>query len=158
MEDDSEGERGARPEPIGTWDEAEDFEGDDLEFEGGVKLERRAWDDESDELGGVGEVETPELMAKRRAGQKKAEEREFIRCVVRRAVVFGVEVAGWEDVAGGAGGSKKSRKGKGRNAEEDDEIVQNEVKPRKKCEAVMSGQVVEPSFAKGDWCVRWRDG
>jgi hypothetical protein len=84
MEDDSEGERGARPEPIGTWDEAEDFEGDDLEFEGGVKLERRAWDDESDELGGVGEVETPELMAKRRAGQKKAEEREFMWCLVSR--------------------------------------------------------------------------
>jgi hypothetical protein len=31
------------------------------------------------------------------------------------------------------------------------------VRPRRKCEAVMSGQVVEPSFAKGDWSVRWRD-
>lgn len=28
---------------------------------------------------------------------------------------------------------------------------------RRKCEAVMSGKVVEPSFAKGDWSVRWRE-
>ncbi|KAF4969036.1 hypothetical protein FSARC_3690 [Fusarium sarcochroum] len=25
------------------------------------------------------------------------------------------------------------------------------------CEAVMSGKVVEPSFAKGDWSIRWRE-
>ncbi|KAL6916925.1 hypothetical protein FSHL1_008400 [Fusarium sambucinum] len=25
------------------------------------------------------------------------------------------------------------------------------------CEAVMSGKVVEPSFAKGDWAIRWRE-
>jgi hypothetical protein len=29
---------------------------------------------------------------------------------------------------------------------------------RKMCEAVMNGSVVEPSFAKGDWAVRWREG
>ncbi|ORY14035.1 hypothetical protein BCR34DRAFT_480160 [Clohesyomyces aquaticus] len=28
---------------------------------------------------------------------------------------------------------------------------------RKKCEAVMNGVVVEPSFAKGDWGIRWRE-
>uniref|UniRef100_A0AAV1VL16 Uncharacterized protein n=1 Tax=Peronospora matthiolae TaxID=2874970 RepID=A0AAV1VL16_9STRA len=28
---------------------------------------------------------------------------------------------------------------------------------RKKCEAVSQGKVVEPSFAKGDWSIRWRD-
>lgn len=28
---------------------------------------------------------------------------------------------------------------------------------RKKCEAVMLGKVVEPSFAKGNWSVRWRE-
>lgn len=27
----------------------------------------------------------------------------------------------------------------------------------RKCEAVMLGKVVEPSFAKGDWSVRWRE-
>lgn len=28
---------------------------------------------------------------------------------------------------------------------------------RRKCEAVMNGKVVEPSFAKGDWAIRWRE-
>ena len=156
MEDDSDDGIGARPEPISTWDEAEDFEGDDLEIEGGVKLERGNWDEEDEEMGS-GEVETPEMAAKRRAGQKKAEEREFIRCVVRRAVVFGIEVEGWKEVGGGAESIKKGKKGKGRNAEEDQEVSESEVKPRRKCEAIMSGQIVEPSFAKGDWSVRWRD-
>lgn len=155
MEGDSEGESVTRPEPISTWEGAEDFEGDDLELEGGVQLERKGWDDEMEELA-AGD-ETPELAAKRRAGQKKAEEREFIRQVVRRAVVFGLEVEGWEEVGGGAGSSKKGKKGKGRIAEEDEEATENEVKPLRKCEAVMAGQVVEPSFAKGDWSVRWRD-
>ena len=161
-DDDSEDEDGTtytkRPEPISTWEGAEDFDGEDLEIEGGVRLqERRDWDDEED--GGAGaEPETPELAARRRAGQKKAEEREFVRCVVRRAVVFGVEVEGWEEVGGNGGGAKKGKKGKGkRDADSEDEDVQSEVKPRRKCEAVMSGQVVEPSFAKGDWSVRWRD-
>lgn len=166
MEDDDseEGDGGAaytkRPEPISTWEGAEDFDGEDLEIEGGVRLAKRSdWDEDED--GGPGaEPETPELAAKRRAGQKKAEEREFVRCVVRRAVVFGVEVEGWEEVGGdgGGGGAKKGKKGKGRrDANSDYEDVPSEVKPRRKCEAVMSGQVVEPSFAKGDWSVRWRD-
>lgn len=30
-------------------------------------------------------------------------------------------------------------------------------KERRMCEAVMQGKVVEPSFAKGDWGVRWRE-
>jgi len=159
MEDDDseEGDAARRPEPISTWEDAEDFDGDDMEIEGGVRLERREWD-EDDGVDGA-EPETPELAAKRRAGQKKAEEREFVRCVVRRAVVFGVEVEGWEEVGGNGGGAKKGKKGKGRREEEtEDDAGQSEVKkPRKMCEAVMSGQVVEPSFAKGDWSVRWRD-
>lgn len=28
---------------------------------------------------------------------------------------------------------------------------------KRKCEAVMLGKVVEPSFAKGDWSIRWRE-
>jgi hypothetical protein len=27
----------------------------------------------------------------------------------------------------------------------------------KMCEAIMNGKVVEPSFAKGDWGIRWRE-
>lgn len=153
MEDDSEGEDGqARPEPISTWEGAEDFDGEaDWELEGGVRL-----DEKGEKLIVGGEAETPELVAKRRAGQKRAEEREFVRCVVRRAVVFGVEVEGWEGAGSSSGGSKKGKKGKGKG-DEVDEVAETEVKPRRKCEACMQGVVVEPSFAKGDWCVRWRD-
>lgn len=155
MEDDSDDggdERARRPEPISTWDEAEDFDGEDWDVEGGVRLDGK----EEEKAGG--EAETPELVAKRRAGQKRAEEREFVRCVVRRAVVFGVEVEGWEDVGASEGGGKKGKKGRGKGQDvEVEEGAGNEVKPRRKCEAVMQLQVVEPSFAKGDWCVRWRD-
>jgi hypothetical protein len=28
---------------------------------------------------------------------------------------------------------------------------------RRKCEAVMGASVVEASFAKGDWAIRWRE-
>jgi hypothetical protein len=33
----------------------------------------------------------------------------------------------------------------------------DEGEERKKCEALMQGKVVEPSFAKGDWGIRWRE-
>lgn len=35
--------------------------------------------------------------------------------------------------------------------------MQPEGDPRRLCEALVNGRVVEPSFAKGDWAVRWRD-
>lgn len=28
---------------------------------------------------------------------------------------------------------------------------------RRKCDVVMNGQVAEPSFAKGEWSIRWRE-
>ncbi|OHF04233.1 hypothetical protein CORC01_00572 [Colletotrichum orchidophilum] len=72
--------------------------------------------------------ETDEMREKRAEGQRKAHEREMVRCAARRGVVFGFLVGG------------------GGDAEE-----------RRKCEAVRQGKVVEPSFAKGDWSIRWRD-
>lgn len=36
-------------------------------------------------------------------------------------------------------------------------VVQEGTDTRRKCEAVMNGKVVEPSFAKGNWGVRWRE-
>ena len=46
-------------------------------------------------------------------------------------------------------------KGKGRRNEDDDgSASQMEVR---KAEALMNGMVVEPSFAKGNWAIRWRE-
>lgn len=72
--------------------------------------------------------ETEEMREKRNQGQKRANERELVRCAARRGVVFGFPVNGQD-------GGEQWRK----------------------CEAVRQGQVVEPSFAKGDWAIRWRE-
>ena len=80
--------------------------------------------------------ETSEMLQKRRDGQKKAENRELLRNAARKAVVFGLSV-------------KQS------NERSNGKEQQGEVK--RKCEAMMNGTVVDPSFAKGDWCVRWRE-
>jgi hypothetical protein len=90
--------------------------------------------------------ETPEMLAKRREGQKRAEEKELVRNVARRAVVFGIFVEDRKEKE--KAGRKKQKKG-------DEEYGKEKV--RQKCEALMSGQVVEPSFAKGDWEIRLRE-
>jgi hypothetical protein len=69
--------------------------------------------------------ETEDMKAKRREGQRRAEEREMVRKAARRGCAFGFAVDGEED--------------------------------KRKCEAVMKGAVVESSFAKGEWGVRWRE-
>ncbi|ORY68597.1 uncharacterized protein BCR38DRAFT_334471 [Pseudomassariella vexata] len=74
--------------------------------------------------------ETEEMLEKRRVGQRRAKEREMVRCAARRGVVFGFVL------------------GEGRVDEEE---------KKRLCEAVMVGKVVEPSFAKGDWAIRWRE-
>ncbi|KAF1959889.1 hypothetical protein CC80DRAFT_489944 [Byssothecium circinans] len=71
--------------------------------------------------------ETEEMKAKRREGQRRADEREMVRRAARRLVAFGVH-----------GEGEEAREGR-------------------KCEAVMKGAVVEASFAKGEWGVRWRE-
>jgi len=73
-------------------------------------------------------AETDEMAQRRAEGQKKAQQREMVRRAARRGVVFGF------DVHAGEGPTTL-----------------------KKCEAVMQGKVVEPSFAKGNWAVRWRE-
>lgn len=74
--------------------------------------------------------ETGEMLEKRREGMRRVRQREMVRCAARRGVVFGFSVG-----EGGKGASSETRK----------------------CEAVMLGKVVEPSFAKGNWSVRWRE-
>ena len=81
--------------------------------------------------------ETPEMLQKRLEGQRKAENRETVRNVARRAVAFGLSVDS---------PLERSRS----SAEQPDKV-------RRKCEALMNGNVVDPSFAKGDWSIRWRD-
>ncbi|KAH6894527.1 hypothetical protein B0T10DRAFT_508899 [Thelonectria olida] len=71
--------------------------------------------------------ETVAMMEKREEGQKRARQREMTKCAARRGVVFGFMVEGGEE------------------------------ENRRLCEAVMGGKVVEPSFAKGDWAIRWRE-
>jgi len=97
----------------------------------------RGWSEKIDE--------TPEMLAKRREGQKRADEKELVKRVARRAVAFGLLIdAPPEPVVG-----KKGKKGAQDRPER--ETV------KRKCEALMNGQVVEPSFAKGDWSIRWRE-
>lgn len=66
----------------------------------------------------------------RREGMQKARRREMVRQAARRGVAFGFLVA--DD--GGKGRMKR------------------------RVEAVQGGRVVESSFAKGEWGVRWREG
>jgi hypothetical protein len=73
--------------------------------------------------------ENEEMLKKRLEGQQKAHERELVRCAARRGVAFGFPVKGLSD----------------------------ELEERRKCEAVMQGKVVESSFAKGEWSIRWRE-
>lgn len=88
--------------------------------------------------------ETDEMLEKRRQGQKRAKEREMVRCAARRGVVFGFSVDQEEDTSVTKQTKDHNRDGNAATGE------------KKKCEAVMNGKVVEPSFAKGDWSVRWR--
>jgi hypothetical protein len=69
--------------------------------------------------------ETEDMKAKRREGQRRADEREMVRKAARRGCAFGFTVEGEEE--------------------------------KRKCEAVMKGTVVESSFAKGEWAIRWRE-
>ena len=78
----------------------------------------------------------PGSSEKRQEGQKRAEEREMVRRAARRAVVFGFPIAADETKP---------------------QFESPPEAPRQKCEAVMSGKVVEPSFAKGNWSIRWRE-
>ena len=91
--------------------------------------------------------ETPEMLAKRREGQKRAEEKETVKSAARRAVAFGLLV----DASLPEQSGKRRKKAKG---EEPEDMPQ---KVARKCEALMNGTVVEPSFAKGDWSIRWRE-
>jgi hypothetical protein len=84
--------------------------------------------------------ETEDMKAKRKEGQRRAEEKEMVKRAARRGCAFGFVVQG-----------ENSRD----TPFKSDAKVDGEV--RKKCEAVMKGVAVEASFAKGEWGIRWRE-
>ena len=99
--------------------------------------------------------ETAAAEEKRQEGQKWAERREMVRSAARRGVVFGFVVQG--DVDRGGEMKAMHKKGKKKKLEEDEGKAADQTERRRKCEAIMNDAVVEPSFAKGEWGVRWRE-
>lgn len=101
--------------------------------------------------------ESPADLEKRREGQRRAEEREMVRRAARRAVIFGVEVdEDWREPTY----EPTHKKGHKKSSSKEpivEEKAETAGKLRRKCEAVMQGQVVEPSYAKGNWSIRWRE-
>ena len=109
-------------------------------------------------------VETPSMLQKRLDGQKRADERELVRCAARRLCAFGVAVDDDPLVVGREAKSKEAKakakeKGKGKNKQKGGNGSEDEKNQehRKKCEAIMNGSVVEASYAKGEWGIRWRE-
>ncbi|KIW85702.1 hypothetical protein Z517_01094 [Fonsecaea pedrosoi CBS 271.37] len=99
--------------------------------------------------------ETPEEYEKRLEGQQRAEQREMVRRAARRGVVFGFDV----DFSSQLDVSTQQAKGKKAVSGRDGSTTGDQSSPqlRRKCEALMNGSVVEPSFAKGNWALRWRE-
>jgi len=82
--------------------------------------------------------ETEEAAEKRREGQRIADEKEMVKKAARRGCVFGFAFRNND------------------NTISTSKMVDVEGEKRL-CEAIMNGTVVEPSFAKGDWGIRWRE-
>ncbi|KFA76895.1 hypothetical protein S40288_06190 [Stachybotrys chartarum IBT 40288] len=91
-------------------------------------------------------VETEEMLEKRREGQRRVKEKEMVKCAARRGVVFGFTID-----------QDKEEPMAGKRVPMSENDSDKNSGRRKKCEAVMNGQVVEPSFAKGNWGIRWRE-
>ena len=108
-------------------------------------------EDESD--GGVAVHETREAgsdnkndqatLTPQQAGRRRAANREKVRQAARRGVVFGFCI----DAEGYIADANCSRKSE----------ASQMIPSRVRAEAVQGGRVVEASFAKGEWGVRWRD-
>ncbi|KAL8952583.1 MAG: hypothetical protein Q9222_001498, partial [Ikaeria aurantiellina] len=76
---------------------------------------------------GEQKLNTQDEADPRRKGMQKARNREMVRQAARRGVAFGFRVSG--------GGDREERRD---------------------VEAVQGGRVVESSFAKGEWGIRWK--
>jgi hypothetical protein len=96
--------------------------------------------------------ETPEELEKRLEGQQRAEHREMVRRAARRGVVFGFVVD-----SASQDGQRQHAAATTVEGRTDTDKNRSESETRRKCEALMNGSVVEPSFAKGNWAIRWRE-
>lgn len=85
---------------------------------------------------------TSETTTPRQAGLLRARQREMVRQAARRGIAFGFSI------------NVKDQSGSFPPHGEIKEEEERE-RPRRKVEAVQRGRVVESSFAKGEWGVRW---
>lgn len=97
-------------------------------------------------------AESANDLEKRLQGARRAEEREMVRRAARRTIVFGVEVQN----SGSEVPNDSISKGKAKRGAAQEDRASPAIELRK-AEALMSGVVVEPSFAKGNWSIRWRE-
>ena len=86
----------------------------------------------------------PENLTPQQLGRHRATSREKVRQAARRGAVFGFLVHALEPTEV----SLLSQQSKDLNSDRP---------PRRKVEAVQGGRIVEASFAKGPWGVRWKD-
>lgn len=114
--------------------------------------EQQATSDRDDSSEERSQHETRSELSKMQAGQRRAEHREMVRRAARRAVVFGFDQEPAPSNHDRVSGKRGRRSG--------ESAAPNDQPPRparRKCEALMNGSVVEPSFAKGNWAIRWRE-
>lgn len=100
--------------------------------------------------------ESADDLERRRQGAKRAEEREMVRRAARRGVVFGFEVPRAEPPHNKKPGKTKGKNSKRGDGMEDEVEAVSSTTEIRKAEAIMAGMVVEPSYAKGNWSIRWR--
>ena len=91
------------------------------------------------------------VVSAQKLGQQRAERRERVRRAARRAVIFGLCRRPGASVAAAEDGHDERTLRSGMSAS--NQLGQTHMQM---CEAVVDGVVVEPSFAKGDWCIRFR--
>ena len=96
-----------------------------------------------------------EQRDKAKLGMIKAEQKETVKRAARRGCIFGFALAA------NPADTLSPTHGTLTKASAKDKLKPNfngdAVGARRKCEAVSNGRVVEPSFAKGNWGIRWRE-
>lgn len=118
-----------------TSDEVDGASSLDEESDGGVAVGSQGADHP--------EPISDDKLTPQQIGRRRADNREKVRQAARRGVVFGFAV---EDNALEEGEERKAREDRDQQS------------PRRcRVEAVQGGRVVEASFAKREWGVRWRD-